>query len=348
MNKQRAQPGLHSSFIFHRSAFSEKRGGRFTIFWLVLYVLGWCVLSPACSPARVRYDILGAVLRLSPPQIAPLPPQTPRLTFLVFGDWGTGGNSQRAVADGMAGIVARTDRGADFVIGTGDNFYPDGVTGIDDPQWQSKFEQVYDPGRFPISFFMVLGNHDYRGNVAAQVAYHRKGTGRWSMEARYYTFSKAVTESTAVQFFALDTTMLLQDSTAAEHAQLAWFERELATSRARWKIVVSHHPLFSNGKHGDAEQLLFWLVPLLERYGVQAVFSGHDHALQAIRPSNGVHYFVSGAGARPRSVRWRWNTLFASASPGFAWCRLTHDELLVVFCDQTGRELWARSIGPPR
>ena len=52
-------------------------------------------------------------------------------------------------------------------------------------------------------------------------------------------------------------------------AQLAELETHLAKSDADWKIVVGHHPVISNGKHGGTEELQQHLQPLLEEYGVQ-------------------------------------------------------------------------------
>ena len=52
-------------------------------------------------------------------------------------------------------------------------------------------------------------------------------------------------------------------------AQLAELETDLAKSDADWKIVVGHHPVISNGKHGGTEELQQHLQPLLEKYGVQ-------------------------------------------------------------------------------
>ena len=326
-----------------------------------------CLLYAACEPPQVRYEIPGAQPKVASPQIAPLPPGTPKLKFLVLGDWGGGDEwrigseySQRQVADGMASMVKRKDRGVDFVIGVGDNIYPSGVDSITDRKWLTVFEEVYDPQRFPMIFYMVLGNHDYRKNPIAQVAYHqlknKTATGRWYMPDRYYTFSKTLSDSTVIQFFALDTQMLIEDDAYRDHRdrtqgaadeperQMAWFTARLAESRARWKIVFMHHPVFSNGHHGDTEWLISRLKPLLERYHVNAVFSGHDHNLEAITPVNGVHYFVSGAGAHTRNVTWRENTLFAYAGNGFTWCRITRNEFLVVMCDKKGKARWGMPI----
>jgi acid phosphatase len=261
----------------------------------------------------------------------------------------------------MATLVQRRSRGVDYAIMTGDNFYTKGVSSIEDRKWVTRFEDVYGEDRFPFTFYAVLGNHDYGKNPLAQVAYHRlkneTATGRWYMPDRYYTFSDTLTDGTTVAFFALDTQILLEEGwykgyqertgepPGESEKHLAWLTEQLAASRARWKIVYMHHPLYSNGRHGDAPWLIEHVKPLFEQYGVQVVFAGHDHNLQAIKPVNGVHYFVSGAGANVHSVAWRENTAHAYAGTGFMWCRLTRDKLLVVLYNRRGEELWMQEIG---
>ena len=60
-------------------------------------------------------------------------------------------------------------------------------------------------------------------------------------------------------------------------AQLQWFEQRLAADRSAWKIVVGHHPTLSSGNHGEAPAVVERVKPLLERYGVQVYFNGHEH-----------------------------------------------------------------------
>jgi len=75
----------------------------------------------------------------------------------------------------------------------------------------------------------------------------------------------------------------------------------LRASTARWKIPIFHHPIYSSGKnHGSSLELRKSLEPLFTRYGVQAVFSGHDHIYERTKPQQGIQYFVSGGGGKVR------------------------------------------------
>ena len=65
-----------------------------------------------------------------------------------------------------------------------------------------------------------------------------------------------------------------------------------------------HHPPFSISLHGGQTELRDAWTPLFERYGVAAVFSGHDHCYERSE-RNGVRYFVSGGGGAPLYPRSR-------------------------------------------
>jgi 3',5'-cyclic AMP phosphodiesterase CpdA len=83
--------------------------------------------------------------------------------------------------------------------------------------------------------------------------------------------------------------------------QLAWVDSALAASDAPWKIAFFHHPLYSSaGRHGSERDLRALLEPLFVKYGVQVVFSGHDHVYERMQPQQGVTYFVCGSAGQLR------------------------------------------------
>ncbi|HKC87178.1 MAG TPA: metallophosphoesterase, partial [Blastocatellia bacterium] len=91
------------------------------------------------------------------------------------------------------------------------------------------------------------------------------------------------------------------DSTAFDMTQAGWLEGVLKESTAKWKIAVFHHPIYSSaGEHGSDLGLRSRIEPLLTRYGVNVVLSGHDHVYERVKPQQGVQYFVTGAGGKVR------------------------------------------------
>jgi calcineurin-like phosphoesterase family protein len=88
-----------------------------------------------------------------------------------------------------------------------------------------------------------------------------------------------------------------------EPKQIAWLESELGNAgTSDWKICYFHHPLFSSGRfHGPATDLRQLLEPLFVKYGVDVVFSGHEHVYERIHPQKGIYYFTEGASGELRA-----------------------------------------------
>jgi len=75
-------------------------------------------------------------------------------------------------------------------------------------------------------------------------------------------------------------------------------EANLARSTALWKLVIGHHPVRRNNRPDNNMDMLPTLEPVLEKYGVQAYFCGHEHNLQYIhRQNSSVHYVITGGGS---------------------------------------------------
>jgi hypothetical protein len=174
-----------------------------------------------------------------------------------------------------------------FVLTVGDNTYLGCKNRLKDV-FEIPYSALLSRG---VKFYATLGNHD-EDCAEEQIAYpmfNMKGK-------RYYTFKPA---GNLVEFFAIDTTLVVKGR-APE--QFQWLEEALKASKATWKIAFFHHPAFSPAKkHGDEKDVVARIVPLLERYGVRVVLTGHDHILAKLLTRNGVDYFVCGASAKMRS-----------------------------------------------
>lgn len=232
--------------------------------------------------ALISLGALGASALLKPSSVFGVEAAKKKLRFVVLGDWGTGDNAQDSIAAQVARAHATSP--LDFVISAGDNIYPDGGG----RRFLKNFERPYAGLlRDQVKFHVVLGNHDVRDGRSDQCQYPLFNMGGQC----YYTLTKA---DGLCQFFMLD-------STDFDAGQAAWLESTLRASTAKWKVAVFHHPIYSSGKtHGSSLDLRRKLEPLFVKYGVQAVFSGHDHIYERTRPLQGVQYFVTGAGGAVR------------------------------------------------
>jgi 3',5'-cyclic AMP phosphodiesterase CpdA len=198
------------------------------------------------------------------------------LKFAVLGDNGSGDKGQYDVADQMAAVHELFNYG--LVIMLGDNFYGSQTPAELTRKFDRPYKPLLDRG---VQFFAAIGNHDEPFTINYPPL---NMSGQ-----RYYTFVRD-----HVRFFVLDTNVMDAD-------QLRWFEAALKQSPEPWKIAYFHHPLYGNaGSHGAAVDMRVLLEPLLLRYRVNVVFSGHDHIYERLKPQKGVFYFVAGSGGKLR------------------------------------------------
>lgn len=286
--------------------------------------------------------------------------------FQVIGDWGRQGQwNQSDVADVMEAVARQAP--PEFVISVGDNFYPSGLTSVDDANFAHSFADVYHHRELQVPWYAVLGNHDYGDGIAPgdPPPACREGEPLWRCSAGPLTQLAAEVRQRdsrwhcrrsrvlsladgALDIFMYDTTPFVQyyyDRDWASNpggvreqswmSELAELEASLSESRAGWKLVVGHHPCRSNGiEHGDTPELRRWVEPLLAKYGVQLYLAGHDHDLEHIKvPGEVTHHIVSGAGSqvRPEFSGTR-DALFQQGAQGFVAISVLRDALTAAFC----------------
>ncbi|MDZ4745454.1 MAG: metallophosphoesterase [bacterium] len=281
---------------------------------------------------------------LRPNRVRPAPwTSAPTLWFFAIGDWGTGGSLQKKVAEGMDFAAGRAPLPPDFVLSTGDNIYPDGVKSATDKQWTSKFERIYTGSNIQVPWWAVLGNHDYRSDPDAQVAYGMQNS-RWHMPGRTWSNDFKGRNETVLSVFGLDTQALLTRADGWKD-QIAWLEKSLSECQSTWKIVVGHHPLRSYGHYGDQAYMVNNVKPLLDTFGVQAYVCGHDHDMQVIKhPTDLFYSIVSGGGGGARNTAYGEHTHFADTNGGFAAVLCSSNRMDMQVFDASGNETYAETI----
>ncbi|MCC6994475.1 MAG: metallophosphoesterase [Deltaproteobacteria bacterium] len=227
---------------------------------------------------------------------APPKPGEP-IRFAVYGDVRGGPAVHTQVIAGVAGF------GADFFVTTGDMV----ARGHDEGDWQKTF-QIITPLTRSVPMYPALGNHEWGAGAVAIPRYRElfaQPARSGDPYAVYYSFDVA-----DLHFIFLDSNYY--DS----ELQLAWLVDDLAAARKRKPraiFAVAHHGPVSRGPHGGNEIALEKYVPLLQRAGAAAFFSGHDHTYE--RGSIGqMQYVVTGGAGAP---------LYRASCgrPGFKNCR---------------------------
>jgi hypothetical protein len=209
-------------------------------------------------------------------------------TFFVLGDFGCSCSTQRAVRDRMLGSAAP----ADFILSTGDQVYDSGALADQNP----KLFDVYRDLLRAVPFYPTLGNHDWRTDSG----------GPW--RAVWYT--PANNPARTENYYSFDfgnahvVVINSNESTSPGSAQHTFIDRDLAASRATWKLAAFHHTIYSSGSHGSSG-IRANLVPLFDRHHVDVVFMGHDHDYERTMPlrddrvvpaGQGTVYITTGGG----------------------------------------------------
>ena len=224
---------------------------------------------------------------------APVPGTAKPTRIWVIGDSGTADANARAVRDYFLDFTGSRD--PDLWIMLGDNAYEDGT----DAEYQAAVFETYSQVLPKTVLWPTLGNHD--GSTADSTTesgpYYdifslpRNGEagGVASGTEAYYSFDYG-----NLHFVCLDS---YETDRSSDGAMMTWLEADLAANDKEWVIAFWHHSPYSKGS-GDSDELGHSIalrqnaVPLLERYGVDLVLTGHSHSYERSYLIDG-HYGLS-------------------------------------------------------
>lgn len=261
----------------------------------------------------------------------------------------------------MQAFAAKHQLKTDALLCIGDNFYskdkaPGGFS-VDSPRWKTDIEDMYPASAFPGPMYGVLGNHDYHDNIGGQdvqIAYTKKAGVRWKMPSKWYRVDLGG-DKPLLTLLCLDsnlpavsgakdkkTNQTRPSLTAAEEKeQLAWLEAELTKPRAPFTLVMAHHPVYSNGDHGDTKALISQWDGLLQKHKVHAYLCGHDHDLQHLELEGKFtsHVLSGGGGAKTRALKGTHKVPFGKPTYGFSHLEVTTDAMRFTHYDSDGVQL---------
>lgn len=272
-------------------------------------------------------------------------------TFMIACDLGRNGYYDQQIIAEVMGEVAGI-AGAEFVAALGDVHHFMGVQSVNDPLWLTNYELIYKHPELMIPWFPILGNHEYEGNTDAVIAYSEVSR-RWQMPGRYYSKTYEVTDSTEVLLLFIDTTPMIDKYRVSEEHpdarkqsvenQLRWIDNTLKNSKAKWKIVMGHHPVYAGTTKDEVERndLQKRLLPILEKHRVDVSYNGHIHNFQHINTTgSSIDYFVNSSASQSREVVPFEGTVFTSSATGFALCSLNDSVLVTTLIDKAGKVIY--------
>ncbi|TVU24753.1 hypothetical protein EJB05_27207, partial [Eragrostis curvula] len=245
----------------------------------------------------------------------------------------------------------------DFVVNVGNNFYDNGLTGVDDDAFEESFTKIYTAESlqkpwytsesmkvFPIyvhnrelhfirTLYLLLNIGHYspkRLNFSLQGKPISRISSLWTQHPSYLATGTNPKnnkyEWRGVAPREKYITKVLEDVDSA-----------LKQSTAAWKIVVGHHAIRSVSEHGDTQELIQQLLPIHKANEVDLYINGHDHCLEHISSRDSpLQYLTSGAGSKA----WRGSFTpnydkleFFYDGQGFMSLQLSKEEVHLTFYD---------------
>jgi 3',5'-cyclic AMP phosphodiesterase CpdA len=205
-------------------------------------------------------------------------------SFLYFGDVQ---NGIRSLASRVIREAIRAAPDARFMAFGGDLVN----NGDDDLLWG----ELFDAGGWlfgMIPMIPVLGNHEYfRSGLGFKLTKHWRSqftlpeNGPKGLEEYAY-----YTDYQGVRIIALNSSMKVGK-------QAAWLREVLANNPNRWTIAIFHHPVFSANR-GQNEEIRREWKPIFDKYKVDLVLTGHDHAYGRSSLQGATVYVTSVCGSK--------------------------------------------------
>lgn len=238
-----------------------------------------------------------------------------QIAFTVLGDWGGfpyfpfTTPIQYSAARLLSQVSSKND--VNFNLAIGDNFYYYGVESVNDKRWWYTYENMYKDKSLQVPWYPILGNHDWQGNVTAQVEYSRFNQ-RWTMPDLYYTVTYTFDTDIKLTLIMIDTQIHCEPigrtpvdsrfypkrpTEEMRTKQLAWLENELKSSNSDdFLLIVGHY-----GIHYEtfSQTCMKEVDDLLKEYNSTAYINGHHHQVSHFSDHDEpkMNYLCSGYGA---------------------------------------------------
>ncbi|MFA6032639.1 MAG: metallophosphoesterase family protein [Myxococcota bacterium] len=183
----------------------------------------------------------------------------------------------------ITGAMAK--RKPEFYVHTGDMPF----TGGSADDWYLFFKT--SSGLMPLSpIYPTWGNHEEGGEESWKTFFNLPGDGG---QNRYYSFDFSNAHFSVI---------CSECGIAASDAQISWLKADMEkaskTSGIDHIFVVYHDPAYTYSEHGNNEETIANIVPLMKQYGVKIAFAGHNHLYEHI-VKDGIHHMTLGGGGAP-------------------------------------------------
>lgn len=241
-------------------------------------------------------------------------------TFLFFGD------IQNKIFSDCAQVFRAAFRnleGASFFLLAGDLVND----GQDESQWQEFFNALgWLPRSYPI--VPVPGNHEYP-NPRFTPFKDRKLTRFWPANFLVPQNGPAQLKGSSHYFIYQNVVFVILNGNEHLDLQAEWMSGILAENKGKRTVIAIHQPMYSTSEKRNDKRFQKTFVPVFDRFNVDLVLQGHDHAYSRTFPlknhqrvkddQKGTVYLMSVAGPKTYPVDDRYQHLFARTASNIQW-----------------------------
>ncbi len=242
-----------------------------------------------------------------------------KIRIASFGDCGFRyvGTNQAEVRDGFLNYRGNTP--TDLWMLIGDNSYEG-----EDAHFQYNFFTPYGGNLLKNSMlFAVPGNHDYSNNLALAASHaipyfsifsfpiNAEAGGVASGTEEWYSFDYGPIHFVMLDGYgtrSVNGVDLRFYSDTTNHPQAIWLKQDLAANTKKWTVVYLHFPPYSQGSHNSETEADLIAIrqnvnPILERFGVDLVLTGHSHVYERSWPIHDQYGPMSDFATNPAAYR---------------------------------------------
>ncbi len=138
----------------------------------------------------------------------------------------------------------------------------------------------------------ATGNHEYIDVPLPDGGESRKLGPYWPLQFALPTNGAPDVKATtyfvdyqAVRFIVLDGTSAIDLGTMEQ--QTRWLDETLASSKAKWNVVLFHQPVFTCARPQDTSEVKAAWKPVFDSRNVDLVLQGHDHCYSRLTSEAG-------------------------------------------------------------
>ncbi|PWI49400.1 hypothetical protein CEE45_02380 [Candidatus Heimdallarchaeota archaeon B3_Heim] len=209
-------------------------------------------------------------------------------------------NSSNPTRAALITSVVENNPNMEFIIHTGDLV----SSGGEQDDWNRYYEDIENATKANVTFYYAIGNHE-RYTYALGPSTYGPSEEDYSTylanvelpgNERYYSLDYM----NQIHFVFINTEEDWTGTFEIKTDQYNWLINDLESNTLEFIVAVFHRPSYSvrsSSRVYDAQAIRTVLEPILIEYGVDLVFSGHDHYYYRTIRNNITYVTTGGAGA---------------------------------------------------